>query len=129
MVLFDSARSAEPPHSSGSTGARAVSTLPDVRLVPVPLGSAGNDGSAASHPSGSSRAASLAKSAPRSGFSFSQVANRDSHSARRALPRATTSRARFSASSSTGKLTAGSKPRISLVALTSASPRAEPCAW
>ena len=128
VVLLDSARSAEPPHSSGSTGASAVRILPDVRRVPVPFGSAGKTGSAASHPSGRDPEDNRAKSDPRSGFSFSQAANCESHSACRALPREATSRARLSASSSTGKFTAGSKPRISLVAATSASPSAEPCA-
>ena len=44
------------------------------------------------------------------------------------MPRSATSRARARASSSTGKFTAGSNPRISLVAATSGAPRAEPCA-
>ena len=46
VVLLLSARSAEPPHSSGSTGASASSTLPDAARVAMPLASAGNSGSA-----------------------------------------------------------------------------------
>ena len=39
VVLLDSARSAEPPHSSGSFGASAVSTLPEAARVATPLAS------------------------------------------------------------------------------------------
>src|SRR5215213_4832845 len=51
-VLLLSARSAEPPHSSGSTGASAASTLPEAARVAMPLGSAGNSGSASVQPRG-----------------------------------------------------------------------------
>ena len=37
VVLFDSARSAEPPQSSGITPARALSTLPDAARVETSL--------------------------------------------------------------------------------------------
>ncbi len=126
VVLFDSARSAEPPHSSGSTGASAVRILPEARRVPVPLGSAGKPGSAASQPSGSWCLASRSNSALRSALAAAQVLNDASHSACACLPRSATSRAWPRASSSTGNVTAGSKPRISLVAATSASPSADP---
>src|SRR4051812_49768747 len=55
VVLLDSARSAEPPHSSGSTGASAVRILPEARRVPVPLGAAGEGREAAPPPAGGSR--------------------------------------------------------------------------
>ena len=94
----------------------------------MPFGSAGNSGSASVHPAGRVCVAIRAKSEDRSASCFSQLLNCSSHAACRALPRSATSRARDSASSSTGKFTAGSNPRISLVAATSGAPRAEPCA-
>src|SRR6476646_8797869 len=68
VVLFDSARSADPPHSSGNTGARAVSTAPDAARVETPFGSTGQDGNASVQPSGSSRACSRSNNAFCSGF-------------------------------------------------------------
>ncbi len=56
VVLFDSARSAEPPHSSGILGAIALSTLPEAARVAMPLGSASQLGSASSQPGLSSLA-------------------------------------------------------------------------
>ena len=67
VVRLLSARSAEPPHSSGSTGARAVRMVPEALRVAMPLASAGNEGSASAHPSGSWRTASRSNSARRSG--------------------------------------------------------------
>ena len=58
VVLLLSARSAEPPHSSGSTGASASSTLPEAARVATPLASAGKVGSASVQPLGRVRAAS-----------------------------------------------------------------------
>ena len=129
VVRLDSARSAEPPHSSGSTGASADRTLPEARLVATPFfSSAGNDGIASAQPAGRPRTASRSNSALRSGLAAAQAAKPCSHSACSALPRSATSLARLTASSSAGKFTAGSKPRIFLVAATSSSPSAEPCA-
>ena len=54
VVLFDSARSAEPPHNSGSLSAKASSTLPEAARVAMPLGSASQLGSPVSHPGVSS---------------------------------------------------------------------------
>ena len=48
MVLLDSARSAELPHSSGILGAIAPSTFPEAARVAMPLGSADQLGSASS---------------------------------------------------------------------------------
>ncbi len=128
VVRLLSARSAEPPHNSGSAGPIAVRIAPDALRVAMPLASAGNDGSLSVHPSGSSRAASRSNSAMRPGLAPAQAANGTSHSACSIFPRSATWRARLSASSSTGKSTPGSKCRISLVAFTSGTPRAEPCA-
>ena len=52
VVLLLSARSAEPPHSSGSTGASAPRILPEAARVARPFSSAGNTGSASCQPSG-----------------------------------------------------------------------------
>ncbi len=69
-VLVEPPRSAEPPSSSGSTGASALSTVPDAARVAVGGVSGGKEGSAPSQPSGnrpairrvSSRAASGCRS-------------------------------------------------------------------
>src|SRR6266511_1653899 len=52
VVLLLSARSAEPPHSYGRTGAIALLTSPEALRVAIPLASALNSGSAAVQPSG-----------------------------------------------------------------------------
>jgi hypothetical protein len=52
VVLLLSARSAEPPHSSGSTSASEFSTSPDALRVATPLGSGSQEGSASAQPSG-----------------------------------------------------------------------------
>ena len=53
VVLLLSARSAEPPQSSGSTSASAFSTAPEALRVDTPFGSGSQDGSAFSQPAGS----------------------------------------------------------------------------
>ena len=106
----------------------AVRIAPDALRVAMPLASAGNEGSFSVHPAGSRRAASRSNSALRSGLALAQAANGASHSACSFLPRSATWRAWASASSSTGKSTSGSKCRISLVAFTSGTPSADPCA-
>src|SRR6476646_1492711 len=62
VVLLLSARSAEPPHSSGSTGASLVSTSPDALRVDTAFGldrkSTGQVGSASVQPLGRVRLAS-----------------------------------------------------------------------
>ena len=55
VVLLLSARSAEPPHSSGSTGARALSTSPLALRVATPFSLASKLGSACAQPSGRRR--------------------------------------------------------------------------
>src|SRR6266487_5528824 len=128
VVLLLPARSAEPPHSSGSTGASAVRISPEAFRVAIPLASAGNSGSTAAQPSGNRRADSRASSSARSGLAAAQAANVSSHSARTRLARSATMRACATVSSSAGNDTSGSNPRLRLVAATSSAPRAEPCA-
>src|SRR4051795_7223351 len=52
-VLLLSARSAEPPQSSGSTGYSAASTSPEAFRVATPFGPASQVGSLSPQPSGS----------------------------------------------------------------------------
>ena len=68
VVLLESARSAEPPHSSGSRGAIAASTSPEALRVATPLSSASKLGRASVHPSGSRRSAMRSCRAARSGL-------------------------------------------------------------
>src|SRR5699024_7396369 len=51
-VLLDSARSEEPPHSSGRVSARAWMASAEAFRVAIPLGSASHVGSPVSQPSG-----------------------------------------------------------------------------
>ncbi len=73
VVLLDPARSAEPPHSSGMTGASAVSTSPDALRVAIPFSSASKDGIAWSRPSGRVLSRSRSSSAAPSGFASRQA--------------------------------------------------------
>ncbi len=68
VVLLLSARSADPPHSSGSTGASADRTLPLALRVAMPFGSGSKLGSALDQFSGSCRAWSRSSRAARPGF-------------------------------------------------------------
>ena len=126
VVLLDSARSAEPPHSSGSVAARAPRTLPDAARVARPFASASKTGRAFSKPSGREPSTSRSRRAARSGWALRQAAYRVFHALWAALPRFLTSRAWASTALSTSKDFAGSKPSSSLVAAISASPSAEP---
>src|SRR3954447_2650486 len=63
VVLFDSARSAEPPQSSGSCPAIALITLLEALRVAIPFSSAGNDGRWSAQPSGRLRGWSRSNSA------------------------------------------------------------------
>src|SRR5215469_15217471 len=128
VVSLLPARSAEPPQSSGSTGASALRTLPEADRVATGPSAGENDGSEAAHPAGRARVERRSSSAERAGLAADHLARLSSHAALANLPRSATSRALATASSSTGNATAGSKPRISLVAATSAAPKAEPCA-
>ena len=128
VVSLLPARSAEPPHSSGSTGASAFSTCPEAFRVASPLASAGKLGQAPAQPSGSRRAASRSSSAARSGLAAAQAAKRRVPLGVRPLAPVGHLAGVRHGSSSAGKLTAGSKPRIRLVLATSSAPSAAPCA-
>src|SRR5918997_5225989 len=69
-VLLLSARSADPPHSSGSTGYRAASTSPEALRVATPFGSASQLGSLSAQPSGRVRLLIRASRAAPSGLAF-----------------------------------------------------------
>ena len=127
VVLLDSARSAEPPHSSGSFGASAVSTLPDAARVATPLASASQEGSASSQPGDSSPTTSRSWRALPSGLAAAHWSYASCQSATAALPRSTRSRVWSRTSSETSKVRSGSNPSARLVACTSSAPRAEPC--
>ena len=58
VVLLDSARSAEPPHSSGISPATALMTAPLALRVAMPFSSAGKVGSLSVQPRGSVRVCS-----------------------------------------------------------------------
>ncbi len=58
VVLLDSARSADPPQSSGTRGAMALMTSPLALRVARPFSSAGNVGRSASQPVGRVRVCS-----------------------------------------------------------------------
>ena len=94
----------------------------------MPLASAGNSGSASVQPSGSRRCDIRSKSARPRRCPSAQASNDCCHSACAARPRSTTSRACASTLGSTSKVFDGSKPSSFLVAATSSSPRALPCA-
>ena len=66
VVIFESARSAEPPQNSGNDFAIALMTCPDAVRVATSL-PASKLGRADSHPAGSSRATRRFRSAARSG--------------------------------------------------------------
>ena len=127
-VLLLSARSAEPPHSSGRTGYRAARTSPEAFRVATPFGSASQAGRVSAQPSGSVRADSRSSSAPPSGLPARHASKRCCHRACACLPRTATRRACSSTSGATSKVLSGSKPRMSLVARTSSSPSADPWA-
>ena len=126
VVLFEPARSADPPHSSGTTPARAESTLPDAARV-------ANDsptsqvGRASSRPSGRRWASRRSNSAAPAGLACCQVEKRASQSARaaRALS-AACFRAWETTSSGRMKLCSGSRPRARLSPATSSAPSLEP---
>ena len=129
VVLLLPARSAEPPHSSGSTGARAFSTSPEALRVAMPLAS-GREGrqrpvQPVRQPPGGQP---VQQRGPLRVGAGPARRSASSHSACSRLPRSATLRACATSASSTGNVTSGSKPRIRLVAATSSAPSAEPCA-
>ncbi len=128
VVLFEPARSAEPPHSSGTRGAIALMTAPEALRVATPFGSASHVGRSASQPSGRVRVCSRSKRATSAEGLRVQRWNLSSQAACASLPRSTARRVWAITSGATSKVCSGSNPSTFLVAATSSSPRAEPWA-
>ena len=127
VVLLDPARSAEPPHSSGSTGASALRTLPDAARVATVLAGLERRAAPRSSPRAGRRRASgrTARRAP-----GSRSARPRSSAPTPRAPRGRgrrRSRVWARTSSSTSKVFSGSKPSTCLMAATSSAPSAEPC--
>src|SRR5215831_12270888 len=93
VVSLLPARSAEPPQSSGSTGASALSTLPDADRVATGPSAGEKAGSDAAHPGGRARVERRSSSAERAGLAAAHLARLSSQAARASLPRSATSRA------------------------------------
>ena len=89
VVLLDSARSAEPPHSSGTRSAIALMTAPDALRVATPFSSAGKVGRSSAQPSGRVRVCSRSKRATSADGLRAQASYDVCHSACAALPRST----------------------------------------
>src|SRR5262245_57757177 len=81
VVSLLPARSAEPPQSSGSTGASALSTLPDAVLVAIGPSPGEKPGNTSAHPGGIARAASRSSNARPDGLASAQLAKDSSHCA------------------------------------------------
>ena len=115
VVRFDSARSADPPQSSGSTPARALRTLPD-RGAGGDLGAALERPAArSSTPSGSSPASSAVEQGLALGVGLGPGVEARPATRRAApAPRSTASRVCSRTSSATTKVFSGSKPSTSL---------------
>ncbi len=126
LVLFDPARSADPPQNSGSTAAMALITSPDAARVATSFPGA-NTGSLESHPSGSERDCNLAKSKALSGLLIFHWSNLVFHCARASAPRSFTNRACARTSAGIAKCSSGFNPSAIFVCLISSSPSAEPC--
>ena len=92
VVLLLPARSAEPPHSSGSFGATALRTSPNAARVASPFEPGSQCGMSASQPSGSSWASSRSSSFLRSGSRSAQASKSRCHFSWASLPRATSLR-------------------------------------
>ncbi|CAM3924783.1 hypothetical protein ISCU110981_19900 [Isoptericola cucumis] len=126
VVLLEPARSADPPHSSGSTSARALRTLPDAARVATPFSDASKTGSSSVQPAGSVRETSRSSSAAPSGLAVRHASYDRSQAARSADCRWATARVWARTSSSMWKLTSGSRPSSFFRPATSSTPMAEP---
>ena len=128
VVLLLSARSAEPPHSSGSTGASASSTLPEAARVAMPLASAGNSGSASVQPSRQRAGGQpVEQRLALAGWPRPRRRTPCCHSrVRRAAALDDLAGVREHLVVDRRRSASGSKPRIFLVAATSSAPSAEP---
>ena len=125
-VLLEPARSALPPHNSGSTPAKALMTLPEAARVAIALPGS-NCGSADSTSAGSSPSCRRFSNAACCGWACCQAAKRGSHSARNARARlATFSLVAATISAGTSNILVGSSPSAVLRPSSSEVPRAEP---
>ena len=91
LVLFDPAKSADPPQNSGNFAAIALMTSPDAARVAISLSGAKN-GMSESQPAGNPLTRNLSSSAALSALADFQVTNCASHAALTAAPRSFTRR-------------------------------------
>ena len=108
-VLVEGARSAEPPTSVATTGARALSTFPDAARVAI-VSRGVNAGSAASHPAGSSPASAARHCAATSGYADAKARTRACHAVSSAAPRITHASACSRAASGTRNVSCSGQP-------------------
>ena len=125
LVLFEPAKSADPPQNSGNFAAIALITSPDAARVATSF-SGVNTGISASHPAGNPLTRNLSRSAALSALADFQVANFVSHAARAVAPRSLTRRACAKTSAGIAKSSSGFRPNATFVALISSAPSADP---
>ena len=87
QVLFDGARSADPPINVGRCGASALMALPEADRVAKAPSSGLNTGKSASHPLGSRRLQAVSHSAARAASAACHTAKRSLHALWAAAPR------------------------------------------
>ena len=124
-MLFEPAKSADPPQNSGNFAAIALITSPEAARVATSLSGA-KTGMSASQPAGKPLTRNLSRSAAFSGLADFHVANFASHVARADAPRSLTSRACARTSAGIAKSSSGFKPSAIFVALISSTPSADP---
>ena len=126
LVLFDPAKSADPPQNSGKTAAMALITSPEAARVATSLPGA-NTGSCESHPAGSDFVCKRSRSFAFSGLLPFQVAKRVFHCDRACAPRSLTNRACARTSVGIAKCSSGLSPNAIFVCAISSAPKADPC--
>src|SRR4029450_8874418 len=124
VVLFDGARSADPPRNHGMFCASTLSTLPDASRPAMPLASAAKTGRLRSHPSGRSRRCIASISFASSGYVVRYDARSAVHWARAAAPRAPMPAAKCSRTpSGTRNCASSGHPELGFASRPSSSPR------
>ncbi|CAB4716772.1 unannotated protein [freshwater metagenome] len=126
LVLFDPAKSAEPPQNSGRIFARALITSPEAARVAISFPAAKN-GRSASQLEGSSWFRRRSRSWAELEFFDFQSAKALFHCSCRSAPRLLTWRACAKTSLGIANFSSGFKPSSTFVAAISSSPNAEPC--
>ncbi len=126
--LFDGARSADPPISSSSTGARAAKTCPEAVRVAILGPPASKDGRASVQPTGSARSRRRRQLCARSGWPSAQESTTVCQPRWASAPRAPASRQRTATSGGTRKVSSSGHPYARLVARTSSAPSGAPWA-